>query len=68
MIEVFGIELLRPQWFLALPVIAVIGYFSMPRGTALAGWDLAIDPALLAALHRLSVGLPKRILKRRPKP
>jgi Ca-activated chloride channel family protein len=58
MIEVFGIELLRPLWLLVLPAVAAIGYFSTSRGTALAGWDLAIDPALLAALHRLGRVVP----------
>lgn len=58
MIEVFGLVLLRPQWLLLLPVIALLGYFWAPRGTALAAWDRAIDPALLAALQRLGRVIP----------
>ena len=58
MIEIFDIMLLRPGWLLTLPLVGVIGYFFVPRVTALAGWDRAIDPALLAALERLGRVVP----------
>ncbi|WP_282607004.1 VWA domain-containing protein [Pelagibius sp. Alg239-R121] len=58
MIEIFDIMLLRPQWLLVVPLVAVVGYYFVPRVTALAGWDRAIDPALLAALERLGRVVP----------
>lgn len=58
MIEILDIMLLRPQWLLALPLVGVLGYFFVPRMTALAGWDRAIDPALLAALEQLGRVVP----------
>jgi Ca-activated chloride channel family protein len=57
-IEVFSLTLLRPAWLLALPLLAVAGYFLVPRMTGLAGWDRAVDPALMAALSRLGRVVP----------
>lgn len=42
--------LLRPWWLLALPVVGLLYLLSRPRGGALAGWDKAADPHLLAAM------------------
>ncbi len=58
MIEVLDVMLLRPQWLLALPVIALLGYYLMPRMTALAGWERAVDPDLMQALERLGRVVP----------
>lgn len=59
MIEWGGVILLRPQWLLALPVVAFLALWSLRRATRLSGWDRAIDPPLLAALHRLGRVLPE---------
>ncbi len=58
MIEIFEFVLLRPLWLLALPLVVAISLYFMPRVTALAGWDRAIDPALLSALARLGRVVP----------
>lgn len=42
--------LLRPYWLLALPIVALLYALSRPRGGAMAGWDKAADPHLLAAM------------------
>jgi Ca-activated chloride channel family protein len=47
----FGhLALLRPWWLLALPVVGLLYAVSKPRGGALAGWEKAADPHLLAAM------------------
>ncbi len=58
MIEISDIMLLRPQWLLAVPLVAVLGYYFVPRMTALAAWDRAIDPALMTALEQLGRVVP----------
>lgn len=58
MIEVFDLMILRPQWLLALPLIAGLSYFLMPRMTALAGWQRAVDPDLMQALEHLGRVVP----------
>lgn len=50
MIAVGHFALLRPWWLLALPIVALLYFLSKPRGGALAGWDKAADPHLLAAM------------------
>ena len=50
MIALGHFALLRPWWLLALPVVAILYLLSRPRGGALAGWDKAADPHLLAAM------------------
>ncbi len=50
MIAIGHVALLRPWWLLALPVVALLYLLSRPRGGALAGWDKAADPHLLAAM------------------
>lgn len=50
MIALGHVALLRPWWLLALPVVALLYRLSRPRGGALAGWDKAADPHLLAAM------------------
>lgn len=58
MSELGGVILLRPQWLLALPIVALLASWSLRRAARLSGWDRAIDPPLLAALHRLGRILP----------
>ena len=50
MIALGHVALLRPWWLLALPAVALLYLISRPRGGALAGWDKAADPHLLAAM------------------
>ena len=50
MIILGHLALLRPWWLLALPVVALLYLLSRRRGGALAGWDKAADPHLLAAM------------------
>ena len=50
MIALGHFALLRPWWLLALPVVILLYLLSRPRGGALAGWDKAADPHLLAAM------------------
>ncbi len=50
MIVVGSVALLRPWWLLAIPAVALVYLLSRPRGGALAGWDEAADPHLLAAM------------------
>jgi len=58
MIGAAGIELLRPHWLLALPALALLFFVVAPRVTALAAWDRAVDPVLMAALQRLGRVVP----------
>jgi len=53
MMSVFGYELLRPVWLLALPVLAIIAVLYARRRESLGAWDQAVDAPLMAALDRL---------------
>ena len=50
MIILGSFALLRPWWLLAVPVVVALYLVSRPRGGALAGWETASDPHLLAAM------------------
>ncbi|CAO4175434.1 VWA domain-containing protein [Methylorubrum populi] len=50
MIESFA--LLRPLWFLALPVVAVLALRAAWRSAPLGDWAKAVDPHLMALLAR----------------
>lgn len=58
MSALFGLILLRPWWLLAVPLIIAAGVFFARRARGLAGWERAIDPALMAALGRLGHIVP----------
>jgi Ca-activated chloride channel homolog len=58
MIEVGGFALLRPLWLAGVPLAFLIGFLIVRRVTALAGWDRAVDPTLLAALDALGRVVP----------
>ncbi|WP_146346669.1 vWA domain-containing protein [Phaeobacter marinintestinus] len=47
------VTLLRPFWLLALPVLAVIGWWLLTRRGGLGDWHKASDPALLQAMAAL---------------
>ena len=56
------IALLRPWWLLALPIVIALYLVSRPRGGALAGWETASDPHLLAAMvARGGAGVGSRV-------
>ncbi|MGR3805784.1 vWA domain-containing protein [Marinibacterium profundimaris] len=48
-----GIELLRPWWLLALPVLGLLAFWLLHRPASLGAWKAAIDPALMAAMARI---------------
>ena len=50
MIVMGAVALLRPWWLLALPAVLGLYLLSRPRGGALASWEAASDPHLLAAM------------------
>lgn len=58
MIELAGVTLLRWYWLAPLPLIALLVVAFSRQTSALAGWDRATDPALLAALKRLGRVVP----------
>ncbi len=58
MIEIAGFAVLRLFWIAVLPLVAVLGFAFARQASALAGWDRAADPALLAALQRLGRVVP----------
>ena len=63
MIEQFGIFWLRPWWLVLVPLAVILGYFLVRRSQHLGAWTKAMDPELLAAMHRLgnvSGGAPRR--------
>ena len=47
------ITLLRPQWLLALPVLAGFGWWLWKRQGNIGAWQRAANPELLAAMARL---------------
>lgn len=53
MTALWGYDLLRPLWLLAVPVVALLGVVFARRGQALGAWESAVDAPLLAALDRL---------------
>lgn len=53
MMSIWGYDLLRPFWGLAIPPVAVLGFFLARRGGALGAWNRAVDAPLMAALDRL---------------
>lgn len=46
------VGLMRPLWFLALPLVLVLAAMAARRVSALGSWAAAIQPALLMALER----------------
>lgn len=53
MMSVWGFDLLRPAWLLAIPVVALLGVLFARRGQAMGAWNAAVDAPLMAALERL---------------
>ena len=53
MMTLWGYDLLRPEWALAIPVVAVLGLLFARRKAALGAWDRAVDAPLMAALDKL---------------
>ncbi len=51
--SLWGFELLRPAWALALPLIGMFALLFARRGYALGAWEKAVDTPLMAALERL---------------
>ena len=49
----FDMTFLRPSWFLALPVLAAIGWWLYQRRGGLGDWQAASDPVLLRAMAAL---------------
>lgn len=49
----WGYELLRPEWALAVPVVLVLALLFARRRAVLGAWDRAVDAPLMAALDRL---------------
>ncbi len=49
----FEVTLLRPWWLLALPVLAVFGWWLLGRKSGLGDWQRSADPALLQAMIAL---------------
>ena len=49
----WGYELLRPAWALAIPVVMVLALVFARRAEALGAWDRAVDAPLMAALDTL---------------
>lgn len=49
----WGYDLLRPEWALAIPLVAVLAFFCARRTAALGAWDRAVDGPLMAAMDRL---------------
>ena len=60
MSELPHLVLLRPWWLLAVPLVVVLGLLVARRSRALAGWERAVDPMLMAALSRLGLVRPGR--------
>lgn len=55
----FEITFMRPYWLLALPLVAMAGWWAWSRAGGAGGWDRATDPALMramAAMGRLDDG------------
>ena len=53
MIEALGLFWLRPWWLVLVPVGLALGLLVMRRVRDLGAWTQAMDPHLLAAMHRL---------------
>ena len=53
MMSLWGFDLLRPLWLLAVPALALMAVLFARRSRSLGGWDQAVDPSLMAALDRL---------------
>ncbi len=49
----WGFELLRPVWALAIPAVLLLGLLFSRRQAVLGAWDRAVDGPLMAALDRL---------------
>lgn len=47
------VTLLRPFWLLALPVLAIVGWWLWSRRGGLGDWDKAADPVLMRAMAAL---------------
>lgn len=43
-----AVALLRPWWFLAIPVVALLALRAAWRSAPLGDWARAVDPALMA--------------------
>ena len=43
-----SLTLLRPLWFLALPIVAVLALRAAWRSAPLGDWSKAVDPHLMA--------------------
>lgn len=58
MMELFGITLLRPEWFAAIALVVILAIFFAPRNAGLGGWVKAVDPELLQILERMGQVIP----------
>lgn len=58
MMELFGVTLLRPEWFIGIALVILLALFFAPRNTGLGGWINAVDPDLLAMLERMGQVIP----------
>lgn len=55
-----AVALLRPWWFLAIPVVALLALRAAWRSAPLGDWARAVDPALMAHLARAGAVLGGR--------
>lgn len=53
MTSLWGFDLLRPVWLLAIPALALMAVLFARRVQSLGAWDQAVDTPLMAALDRL---------------
>lgn len=53
MSALWDMELLRPYWLLALPVVLVLGILSARKARNLGAWESAVDPALMQAMRAM---------------
>lgn len=55
-----AVALLRPWWFLAIPIVALLALRAASRSAPLGDWARAVDPALMAHLARTGAVLGGR--------
>ena len=63
MTETLGILWLRPWWLALVPIALLLGALVVRRARDLGAWTQAMDPELIAAMHRLgrvTGGAPRR--------